>query len=330
MTRIVRAGLCAGILILVSGCGKATHRTITATRTPGAGSARTNSVSPRPTKEPSAAARLSPAAQNLLTRPTARPPNVAAQFEYVGGAGPGACFEIGSPPRVEVLVGGFAGATESSFNTKGIATYGQPLDVCVQGMGRGPISVSVHGPKGFTRAGTLPALPDTSQYHYQHEWTPFDWVPAIEPSWPIGRYVITAQSRDTTRTHALTLVPPREPGIRVLGPSTDPGHNTVAPSSRATVFLTGFPGGSVLRLSAYRTRGFGPQARFFGTAIVPIPTTGNTVVHIPTGRVEGRLGSEPTFILTARAHGRTLFAPFTVSKTVGVFPNLIVGALPSG
>jgi hypothetical protein len=255
---------------------------------------------------------------------------VSAQFEFVGGAGPGACFEVGEPPQVRVLVENFPSQewAGSGFNDKGIATYGQPIDVCFDGMGRGPVSVTVNGPHGFTMSGALPRLPATSEYHYQDEWTSFDWVPAIKPSWPLGRYVITARTDSISRSHTLTLVPPHGAGLRVLGPSTDPGHNSVPPNSHATLFLTGFKGSRSVKLVTYRTTNFGPHAQFFSTAKVPIPDSGNTVVEIPTGPEKSREGSETTFIITARSRGRSLFAPFSISN-VGTWPNLIVGALPS-
>jgi hypothetical protein len=228
-----------------------------------------------------------------------------------------------------VLVEPFPSASESTaegFNDKGITTYGQPVDVCFDGMGRGPISVTMSGPHGFTMSGVLPPLPATSSYHYKNEWSSFDWIPAIEPSWPQGSYVITARAGALSRSHTLTLVSPQGPGLRVLGPSTDPGHNSVPPNSHAKLFLTGFKGRSTVKLATYRMTGFGPHARFFSAASVPIPASGNTLVEIPTGPDKAREGSEPTFIITARS--RVLFAPFSVVKEQTAQPNLVVGSLP--
>jgi hypothetical protein len=227
---------------------------------------------------------------------------------------------------VRVLVESFPGRYE--FNDKGIATYGQPLDVCFDGMGRGPISVTVNGPRGFTMSGVLPRLPATSSYHYQDEWSGFDWVPAIEPSWPLGEYVIVARAGSISRSHTLTVVPPDRPGIRVLGPSTDPGHNSVPPNSHAKLFLTGFKGSRSIDLVAYRTTGTGSSnARFFSAGDVPIPPSGNTVVEILTGPEEARGGYERTFIITARSRGKTLFAPFSV-RNEQTWASLVVGSLP--
>ncbi len=329
MNRLGWIVLC-GFAAVACGCGKSTKEETSArTALKHSQSGPTTSATSSVKQNGDASAATNLPAEHLLTHPTARPPGVSAQFEYVGGAGPGACFTVKSPPRVQVLVESFPGAAANSYNDTGVTTYGQPVDVCLQGMGRGPISVSVRGPKGFTMSGALPALPDTPEFHYQNEWTPIDWVPAVEPSWPVGRYLITARSSVSTQSHRLTVVLPREQGLRVLGPSTDPGHNTVAPNSHATVFLTGFAGMTAVTLSAYETTGFESHAQFFAAANVPIPQSGDAVVQIPTGAEGRHAGAERTFILTARANGRTLFAPFTVSKTIGVFPNLIVGRLPS-
>jgi hypothetical protein len=269
-----------------------------------------------------------PSAQNLLTHRTRRPPHVRAQFEFVGGAGPGACFEAGNPPQVRVLVEPFSAEGEfiGKGNDQGIATYGQPVDVCFDGLGRGPVSVIMSGPDGFEMSGVLPPLPATPSNHYHHEWTSFDWVPAIEPSWPLGEYVITARRGKLSRCHTLTLIPPRGPGLRVLGPSTDWGHNSVPPGSFAKLYLTGFEGNSEVALDAYRMTGFGPHAHFFSAASVPVPASGNTVIDIPTGPVEGHREG-PTFIITTRYHGQAPFAAFTVRKE-RKWPGQIVGALP--
>jgi hypothetical protein len=249
---------------------------------------------------------------------------VSAQFDYVGGAGPGACFGVGDPPQVQVIVQPFPGGPNSEFNDEGVATYGQPVDVCFEGMGRGPISVTVHGPDDFTMSGVLPALPAGSDYEYNGEWSAFDWVPAIMPSWPQGKYLITGSNGTIRRTHTLTLVRPTAPGLRVLGPSTDPGHNSVPPNSRAELFLTGFRGGSRVKLLTYRTRGFGPHAKFFSAATVRVPASGDEMVRIPTGPAHGT--TEPTFVVTVQTHGITLLAPFTVSGSEGL-PDVIVGTL---
>lgn len=322
--RTVRVGLCSAAMLLVCGCGKSTVD-VTASRP-----AQTDSTDATTPVSPPASVAASPAlpARRLLTHPTPRPPDVSAQFEFVGGAGPGACFGMGNPPQVRVLVGPFPGESpEQGFNDKGVATYGQPLDVCFDGMGRGPISVDVSGPHGFAMSGVLPPLPTSSAYHYEDEWSSFDWVPAIEPSWPLGSYVITARAGTISRSHTLTLVPPRGPGLRVLGPSTDPGHNSVPPNSHAKLFLTGFKGSGTVELAAYRTTGFGLHAHFFSAAKVPIPASGDTVVDIPTGPDKAREGYDPIYIITARSHDRTLFAPFSVFKEQ-VWPNVIVGSLP--
>jgi hypothetical protein len=327
--RIVWVGLCCSALLFACGCGDST----VGVTTPTAGEADNPGVTTQTSAPASTAGSPSTLpAQSLLTHPTPRPPDVSAQFEFIGGAGPGPCLEMGSPPQVRVLIDPFPGETESmaeSYNDKGIATYGQPVDVCFDAMGRGPISVTVIGPHGFSMSGVLPPLPATSSYHYKNEWASFDWIPAIEPSWPQGNYVITARAGSLSRSHTLTLVSPEGPGLRVLGPSTDPGHNNVPPHSHAKLFLTGFKGQSTVELVVYRTAGFGPHARFFSATSVPIPASGNMVVEIPTGSGAAREGHEPTFIITTRSRGRTLFAPLSVAEEQTTWPNLAVGSLPT-
>jgi hypothetical protein len=324
--RALGAVICCLALLLACGCGHSRKTNTNASHVQ-TGSKRDATPSPPSIR---AAETADAAAQELLLHPTRRPPGVSKQFEFVGGAGPGACLEMGEPAQVRVLVQPFPsldGSTADGFNDQGVATYGQPVDVCFDGMGRGPISVSVNGPHGFTRSGLLPALPASPSYHYKDEWTSFDWVPAIESSWPLGKYVITARAGSISRNHPLTLVAPAEPGLRVLGPSTDPGNNAVPPDSQAKLFLTGFKGTGTVELLTYRTTGFAPHARFFSTAAVPVPASGNTMVEIPTGSPKSGQGAEPTFIITTRARGRTLFAPFSVFKTQK-WPNMVVGALP--
>lgn len=325
--RMVCVGLCCTAMLFACGCGNSTGDVTTPQPTEPDAAGVTAHASP----PVSTAGSSAPPAQGLLTHPTPRPPDVSAQFEFIGGAGPGPCLEMGSPPQVRVLVDPFPGATESmaeGYNDKGIATYGQPVNVCFDAMGRGPISVTMIGPHGFAMSGVLPPLPATSSYHYKNEWTSFDWIPAIEPSWPQGSYVITARAGTLSRSSTLTLVSPQGPGLRVLGPSTDPGHNNVPPNSHAKLFLTGFKANSAVNLVVYRTTDFGSHARFFSATSVPIPASGNTVVEIPTGPDTAREGHEPTFIITTRSRGRTLFAPFSVAKEQTAWPNLVVGSLP--
>lgn len=322
--RMVGVGLCCATMLFACGCGKSTVNVTTPRR------AQTDSasVAAQGSSSVSATKASVPPAQGLLTHPTPRPPGVNAQFDFVGGAGPGACYGAGGAPGVRVLVEPFPGAVEwtaEGFNDKGIATYGQPVDVCFDGMGRGPISVTVNGPRGFAMSGVLPRLPES--YGYNNEWSSFDWVPAIEPSWPEGSYVITARAGAVSQRHTLTLIQPHSPGIRVFGPSTDPGHNSVPPDSNAKLFLTGFKGSSKIKLTAYRTTGFAGPARFFSTATVPIPASGNAVVEIPTAPDKDHKRSLPTFIITTRTRGRTLSAPFTVFREKA-WADVVVGPLP--
>lgn len=237
-------------------------------------------------------------------------------------------MEIRAKPNVRVLAESFASEpSHPPLNySRGIVTYGQPVDICFNGVGRGPISVTVHGPDGFVRSGVFAPLPASS--HYGSEWEAFDWVAAIEPSWPLGPYTVTARAGAIHLHHTFTLVPPSEPGIRVLGPSTDSGHNSVAPNSRAKLFLTGFQHRNSLRLVVYRMAGMAGEARFFSTATVSIPSSGNTMIEIPTGPAAVGEGDESTFIITARMHGATLSAAFTVMNEVRPMAGLAVGSLP--
>jgi hypothetical protein len=52
------------------------------------------------------------------------------------------------------------------------------------------------------------------------------------------------------------VVSPKEAGLRVVGPSTDPGHDEVAADSYANVFLTGFTGRKNVRMVIYKTEGY--------------------------------------------------------------------------
>jgi len=228
-------------------------------------------------------------------------------------------------PQVRVLAQPFLSEPGRSANlnpNSGSVTFGQAVDVCFNGMGGGPVSVSVHGPDGFAMGGVLPRLP--ASLRNGSEWLAQDWVPAIEPSWPLGRYAVSARSGAVGANSSFTVVPARETGVRVLGPSTDPGHNAVSPDSHATVFLTGFRKVHSLTLTTYYQEGIAGHGRFFSSARVPIPPSGNTMLQIPTGPKSTR---EPTFIITARSQGVTLLAPF-VLESVSNGPGLIVGALP--
>ena len=237
-------------------------------------------------------------------------------------------MDIGTKPAVRVLAEPFASEPSHAPLTMspGIVTYGQPVDICFDGAGRGPLPVVVHGPDGFLRSGVFAPLP--ASYRNGSEWLSFDWVPAIEPSWPLGLYTITARAGAIHLRHTFTLVPPSEPGIRVFGPSTDWGHNSVAADSHAKLFLTGFQHRGSVRLVVYHMSGIAGHARFFSTATVPIPSSGNSMIEIPTGPAAVREGEESTFIVTTRMHGATLSAAFTIVNEERPMPGLAVGSLP--
>lgn len=326
------ATVCVVVGLIASGCGRGSAgATVSAThRSAPVASARTaHNRSPTPGRSPvtstESAQQVQSPAHWLLTRPTRRPPDVSAQFEYVGGAGPGPCVDPGGPPRVRVFAQPFASNPGRSTNLNtdsGRVTFGQAVDICFNSLGRGPIDVSVNGPGGFATAGVLPQLP--ASFRNGAEWGSYDWVPSIEPSWPLGHYTILARSGSIRVSQSFVLVLPKETGLRVLGPSTDPGHNSVPPNSHAKLFLTGFRGSHSISLTTYRMTGFAGDARYFSTAHVPVPASGNTVLEIPTGPVTG---NELTYIVTTPSAGVTLFAPFSLVREASV-PGLIVGALP--
>lgn len=301
--------LACALLALVAGCGAGT----TAVRTTTRAARRAATVSP---------------AQSLLRHPTPRPPGVSLQFDYSAGAGPGSCdVLLGGPPRVAVVAQPFWSlpfrpADERLHNDR--ITFGQPVDVCFVGFGRGPVEVSVDEAGRRQVDGVLPRLPRSERY--SDGWANFDWVPAIDDSWPLGRYTISARSGSVHATTSVNVIAPAESGLRVLGPSTDPGNNAVAPNARATVFLAGFKGVASTQLVVYRS---GPTdtvetARFFSAASVPIPPSGNAVVTMATGRPDPRV----TFVAVARYGRYTLSGLFNVDGS-RIRPSTVIGPLPS-
>ena len=263
--------------------------------------------------------------RTLLQHPTQRPPDVSAQFKYVGGAGPGPCLQPGGQPRVTIYPWPFAAETvrpgNEAWNHSRI-TYGQGVDVCFNSLGPGPVDVSVDGPGHHHEAGVLPRLPPS--YRYGSEWTAYDWVPVVNPSWPLGRYTISARAAGNQVSTSFQLIAPWETGLRIVGPSTDPGHNEVAPNSRAEVFLVGFRHVHTVRITVYRLQGMAGQARFFSSANIPMPSSGNVLFSLPTGKS----GPETTFVVTAKSGSNTLYAPVSIFPPYSA-PNLVVGTLPS-
>ena len=272
-----------------------------------------------------------PQEYQALKQHTRRPPDVNAQFEYVGGAGPGACALATSVrPRVRMIpepfyvVGGRAGDEKI---VAGRATFGQAVDICFDGFRQGPVDVDVDGPGGFTLHGTLPRLRrDCSG----SECGSYDWIPAIDDSWPLGRYSVSGRSGRAHASVTFRVVAPRETGLRVLGPSTDPGHNQITAGTRAKVFLAGFKHVKTVRLVTYRMGQASGLATFFNSTQVQIPPTGNAVLLLPTGRARG----ETTFIITVQSGEETLAAPLSLTKppSSGLPPfddlGVVVGELP--
>jgi hypothetical protein len=312
-TRTLLTALVA-LLVAGSGCG--------GSGAPAASTSNQAGTQPVAPPKPSAP----PVDSTLLQRKTPRPPGVSEQFDYVGGAGPGACFEVGaSSPHVSFSAAPFSvtPARPGTNSSSQRATIGQAVDICFNGFGRGPVHVVVNGPSGRTMSGDLArwAPKDASN----GAWPGYDWVPVIDESWPLGRYVVMAQSPDGRASTTFVLAAPTQPGVRVVGPSTDPGHNEVASNSLAKIFLVGFRGKRSVRLVIYKTKGFGPGAAYFSSAEVPMSPSGNAVVMLPTGRASGNA----TFIATAMSGGETLSAAFSVTKPFEG-PGSVVGALPQG
>jgi hypothetical protein len=213
----------------------------------------------------------------------------------------------------------------------GRVTFGQPVDICFNGYGHGPISVSVSGPSGFKTSGVLHRL--AVQDCGGSECAAYDWIPAIDDSWPVGRYTVVGRSGPVHAKATFSVITPTETGLRILGPSTDPGHNEIAADSTAELFLVGFRHTRSVRLVVYRlSQPASGSALFFSTASVPIPASGNTTVYLSTGH----LTSETTFVVTTRSGNVTLFAPLNITppssdaNTPLSDASLVVGALPTG
>jgi len=206
----------------------------------------------------------------------------------------------------------------------GRVSFGQSADVCFNGLGLGSARVSVTGPRGFHEVGTLDRhTPDECPNgECVDGW---DWVPAVDESWPVGLYHVSARSSHAQASTSFQVVPPTTPGIRVLGPSTDPGHNEVAPNTEARVFLTGFRSAKSIRLVVYRLEGLAGKAGFFSAANVPLPSTGRTVVMLPTGDP----APNTIYLLTVKYEGVVYFAPFAIAQPY-TSPSIIIGPLPTG
>lgn len=261
----------------------------------------------------------------LLDHPTSRPPDAKQQFSYVGGAGPGPCFGAPTGPKLSMFVEPFPASAQRPGGyrvTPGQATYGQLTDLCFAGLGRGPVQVVVTGPDRFRLHGALPVLPRKDRFNSY--WEPYDWVPGFDSAWPLGTYTVTATSSVGRASTHFKLVGPTEPGLRVLGPSTDPGHNSVAPNSLATIYLTGLRGLSLVRLTVYELPNLAGKGQFRSSTVVPVPPSGNFLVTMPTGHPNPSI----TFVVTAAVGGRTLYGAFNVMPPYRD-PATIVGSLPS-
>jgi hypothetical protein len=309
-------------LLLVSGTMALT--------TVGCGGTRTRPGTPAAPTVRSSVSQLGP----LLQVRTARPPDVAAQFDYVGGAGPGTCDAsavVAGPtaaPSVKVSGQPFPAMPDrpsGDTTSQHYVTFGQAVDVCFNGFGRGPVRVKLGEPDGHEVIGLLHQLaPSDVNSGAAQGWAPFDWVPDLEPTWPVGLYTVSASARDLHATTSFVLVTPSEPGLRVLGPSTDPGNNTVPPNSQARIFVVGFPADQRLRLVVYRTAGPGSVSDpYFSSTEITLPKSGNLAVTVPTGNPN----PASTFVITAHFDGITLFGAFNVSSPAD--PSVVVGPLPS-
>jgi len=309
--------------LLMTGCG-VSHKSRTAEKHHEVSTTTTRAVDSTSTNS---AANL--AVKHALEQSTPRPPDVGAQFEFIGGAGPGPCLTVHSPPAIHVYTEPFAsfpanpnGAIETYRS--GRVSFGQPVDLCIDGFSLGPAKVNLTGPKGFHQVGTLSShtADECPSGDCDDGW---DWVPAIDESWPVGPYQISARSAHSQASTSFRVVSSITPGIRVLGPSTDSGHNEAAPNAQVRVFLTGFRSAKSIRLVVYRLQGAAGKAGFFSAANVPLPSTGRAVVAVPTGNP----APNTTYLLTTKYEGVVYFAPVTIAQPYAG-PALVVGPLPAG
>jgi hypothetical protein len=260
-----------------------------------------------------------PVDTTALQRGTPRPPGVSAQFDYVGGAGPGNCFGAnGGPPGVRFFAQPFQSSRETPRGRPvPRATFGQAVDLCFDNFGTGPVRVVLRRPDGREVQGVLSGAAKGGSY---------DWVPDIEPDWLLGSYSVSARSSTGSASVRFTLAAPSRPGLRILGPSTDPGHNEIAPGSPAKLFLTGLRPMRSVRLDIYKSaEPLGANATYFGSKTVSVPTSGNAVVQLATQKRD----ESSTFIVTAKLPSETLAGAFTLMRPLGAV-GTVVGPLPTG
>lgn len=259
---------------------------------------------------------------------TPLPAGVSRQFSFVGGAGPGPCFDVTQgAPRVHFYAQPFYSIPDRPSDNQrtdlGRTTFGQGVDVCFNGFGRGPVSVLMRDPTGRRVRGMLPRLPPADDIAGEG-WAAFDWQPVIDPSWKLGRYMVIARSSAGVATTSFNVVPPTEPGLRVVGDSTDWGHNTVPPHAFTQLLLVGFRGAKTVRVNIYRGRVPSSQLPFLASTLIPIPPSGNVVVRIATPAASASV----VYDVTTRADGVTLSSAFTVGKP-SADPSVLTGALPT-
>jgi hypothetical protein len=273
------------------------------------------------------------AVKHALEQSTPRPPDVSAQFEFVGGAGPGPCLSVHSPPAIHVYAQPFASipanaSATAEANRLTSVSFGQAVNICINGFGLGSAEVEVKGPRGFRQVGTLRShlAVECPRGDCDGGW---DWIPAIDESWPVGQYQILARSSRLQVSTSFRLVSSPAPGIRVLGPSTDSGHNEVAADDQARVFLTGFSSMKSIRLVVYRLSGTGSNAAFFSVANIPLSSAGRAIATIPTGEP----APNTTYFLTTKYGGVFYFAPATIIRPDAgrsdAGRSVIVGPLPA-
>jgi hypothetical protein len=232
--------------------------------------------------------------------PAERPPNVAAQLSFVGGAGSGACLAPSTGfPTLKVYPVGFP---EDWHATN--LMLGEGVTVCFLYLGSGPVHAVVQAPTGQITRETLPRnLPNDTDHQWELE---------LPLTAPLGRYTITASDGPVLVHGTFDLSAATTPVLHVYGRDFGPDivHNEEVPGADVTLTLAGFRSNQSLRFILYRQDG--PTSSlfsFYSTAKVVMPTRGWEAVQfrIP----EGGSGNFK-FIVVVESGAEHLMDGFTV------------------